>query len=65
MSTEVEQTHAALVACEMCLKEIPASEATVAEATDYVMYFCGLDCYETWKRQSDKGKAQPGAPRAA
>jgi len=35
----------------MCLKEVPVSEATVPEATDYVVYFCGLDCYERWKRQ--------------
>ncbi len=41
------------VKCEVCLKEIPASEAKVDEATDYVVYFCGLDCYAKWK---DKGE---------
>ena len=25
------------VACEVCLKEVPTSEATVPEATDYVV----------------------------
>lgn len=39
------------VACEICLREVPVSEATVPEATDYIVYFCGLDCYERWKRQ--------------
>lgn len=36
------------VQCEICLKEIPASEAHCAEAEDYVLYFCGLDCYREW-----------------
>jgi hypothetical protein len=49
------------VACEVCMKEIPRSEATVAEATDYVAYFCGLDCYDKWQA---KGKAQGHPPVA-
>jgi len=39
------------VACEICLKEVPRSEAAIAEARDYVAYFCGLECYEKWKSQ--------------
>lgn len=49
------------VACEVCLKEIPRSEAAVAEVADYVAYFCGLDCYDKWQA---KGKAQ-GRARVA
>ena len=37
------------VACEVCLNEIPASEAQHAEAGDYVMHFCGLGCYQVWR----------------
>ena len=37
------------VACEVCLKEVPRSEAKVPEAADYVMYFCGLECYAKWR----------------
>lgn len=37
-----------LVECEVCLKEIPKSEAQSAEVRDYVVYFCGLKCYEEW-----------------
>jgi Domain of unknown function (DUF3330) len=40
------------VPCEVCLKEIPRSEAVNAEATDYVVHFCGLDCYRTWAASS-------------
>jgi hypothetical protein len=32
--------------------EIPVSEAKSEEATEYVVYFCGLDCYEKWKNQA-------------
>jgi hypothetical protein len=41
-----------LLSCELCLKEIPVSEATSEEATDYVVYFCGLDCYQQWLAQT-------------
>lgn len=47
------------VACEICLKEVPISEAAVPEATDYVAYFCGLDCYEKWKSQRGKPDREP------
>lgn len=45
------------VACDVCLKEVPKSEATVPEATDYVAYFCGLDCYDRWKALQEKQAA--------
>lgn len=41
------------VACTVCRHEVPASEAVVAEAVDYVVYFCGLDCYQRWRSQQD------------
>lgn len=40
------------VECEVCLKEVPISEAKSEEATDYVVHFCGLECYEKWKQQN-------------
>jgi hypothetical protein len=36
------------VACAVCLKSIPRSEARSAEATDYVWYFCGPGCFARW-----------------
>lgn len=38
------------VACQVCLKEIPRSAAQSAEATEYVYYFCGADCYAKWQK---------------
>ena len=45
------------IECELCLREVPLSEATSGEATDYVAYFCGLDCYEKWRSQTGSGAA--------
>jgi len=53
MSEEENKTTTETVTCEICLKELPRSEARVDEVDDYVAYFCGLDCYEKWQ-QSNK-----------
>ena len=41
------------VPCNVCQHEVPLSEAVIPEATDYLVYFCGLDCYERWRTQAD------------
>ncbi|MCX7194269.1 MAG: DUF3330 domain-containing protein [Proteobacteria bacterium] len=46
-----------LVSCDICLKEVPVSEATTPEAVDYVAHFCGLECYAKWRQGSE---SQPG-----
>ena len=43
-----------MVACNVCLKEIPLSEAKSTEASDYVVHYCSLDCFEKWKAQNSK-----------
>jgi len=49
------QWHETIVAinCAVCLQEVPVSEAVVPEATDYMIYMCGLDCYERWRESSE------------
>lgn len=49
-NTTVAPEH---VTCKMCMKEIPISEAIVPEATDYVAHFCGVECYDKWRKQPD------------
>ena len=56
MNNTSQRQEIGLVACEICIKEIPISEAKSEEATDYVMYFCGLECYAIWKAQQHKEK---------
>lgn len=44
-----------LLACRVCLSEIPASVADTAEGREYVHYFCGADCYLIWMQADAKG----------
>lgn len=45
------------VPCHICQKEIPLSEAKSAEAVDYIVHFCGLECYTKWKQMSESEQA--------
>jgi hypothetical protein len=49
MSAVITPVDTENVACEICRREIPQSEAGIVEANDDVMYFCGLDCYRQWR----------------
>lgn len=44
-------TFTQILDCSVCKSEIPGSEAISAEASDYVAYFCGLECYAEWREQ--------------
>jgi hypothetical protein len=33
------------------MKEVPIDEANSFEAVDYVIHFCGLECFEKWKQK--------------
>ena len=54
MTDKKNNSNEALVSCDVCLKEIPRSEAKVEEASDYVAYFCGLECYGKWQQENNK-----------
>lgn len=43
-----------LVACQICLTEIPKSVAMSQEADEYTLHFCGIDCYNQWKSGKDQ-----------
>ncbi len=38
-----------VLACNVCLKEIPHSAAKSHEAAEYVYYFCGDACFAQWE----------------
>jgi hypothetical protein len=40
------------------MKEVPISEAIVPEATDYIAHFCGVDCYDKWRKQPGNPSTQ-------
>ena len=61
MTPSDQPVDATLVSCEVCLKEIPKSEASVPEAIDYFVYFCGADCYQKWNHDKTPSEFIAGA----
>ncbi len=57
MSEPRKPVEATIVKCEVCLKEVPKSAARSAESEEYVVHFCGLECYDKWRKQ------EPESPR--
>ena len=43
---------ASYIPCGVCQHEIPLSAAVWREGSDYVAYFCGLECYDRWRNHS-------------
>jgi hypothetical protein len=58
MTIEASMLGHERVACETCMKEVPISEAIVPEATDYVAHFCGAECYDRWRKQSNNPSSE-------
>ncbi|MFV1985185.1 MAG: DUF3330 domain-containing protein [Thiohalomonadales bacterium] len=54
MNTKIDLTDEELISCEICIKEFPACDAKISEIDDYVMHFCGLECYDKWHKQAKK-----------
>jgi hypothetical protein len=50
-NTLVKEEH---ISCDICKKEVPLNEAINPETADYIVHFCGLECYEDWKNQNVK-----------
>jgi hypothetical protein len=48
MTLETTPSDPQSVFCEVCLKQVPKSEAVMTEGRDYVAYFCGNQCYDRW-----------------
>jgi hypothetical protein len=48
MVDKLEFSGTELVSCAVCQKEVPKSVAHRVADQDYVLYFCGPDCYEEW-----------------
>ena len=53
ISTCDPDKQAEVVQCDVCLTEVPVSVAKNVEGLDYVHYFCGLDCLQTWLDQAN------------
>jgi hypothetical protein len=51
--------EASYMSCSLCGREVPLSEAVVPEASDYVAYFCGLECYARWRNDAARSLVPP------
>lgn len=40
--------------CAVCGAHIVPGQAKSAETQDYMLYFCGLDCYQKWRKEQDE-----------
>lgn len=58
MTTNDKPVEVVHVSCEICMKEVPLNEAINPETADYIVHFCGLECYEQWKSQDEKSDEQ-------
>lgn len=54
MTSHKQPVELEQVSCEICMKEVPLTEAMVPEAEGYFVHFCGLDCYQQWKSKSEE-----------
>ena len=59
MAIPIRPAEEKKVACEICLNEVPISSAKNEEVQDYVIYFCGIECFGEWK-QGEKNLEQEG-----
>jgi L-lactate utilization protein LutB len=39
-----------MIRCGECMNEVPRSEAISREGSDYTLYFCGLGCFDRWRK---------------
>ncbi len=58
MNASEKPAEVKMVGCEVCLKEIPKAEARAEEVDDYVLYFCGLECYGKWQKKEEEEKKE-------
>lgn len=43
--------------CAACGENLVPAQSQSVEVQDYVLYFCGLDCYQKWRHE--RGYAGP------
>ncbi|TAM00974.1 MAG: DUF3330 domain-containing protein [Paraburkholderia sp.] len=55
--------NASTVDCGVCCSEVPLDAAFTPEGIDYVVHFCGLDCYRRFtERATHDRTSNPGLP---
>lgn len=55
MGGDDRRPEAPMVSCEICRRQVPREQARHAEVDEYVLYFCGIECYDEWKCRAGRG----------
>ncbi len=50
--------------CCECCKEIPLDAALTPEGTEYVLHFCGLECYQRFQARASAAAETSAEPSA-
>lgn len=51
--SQMKKPEEPILSCEICLREMPHDLVHTHEGPDYVLHFCGLDCYRTWQKRQE------------
>lgn len=57
--TNTPKAEEPLLACKVCMKDIPESVGKSPEAEDYVQHFCGIECFSEWEKRNDASNDTP------
>lgn len=49
----MSMTTTSLVSCDTCCKEIPLSAVLTPEGVEYVLHFCGLECFRRFSAHAE------------
>ncbi|MEE9342930.1 MAG: DUF3330 domain-containing protein [Gammaproteobacteria bacterium] len=58
MTIEKKSSPDELIACDICLKEVPVADAKNEEVSDYIIHFCGLECYALWVEKNKNTESE-------
>ena len=51
MANDAGQPGPERVHCALCLREMARADSPVSDLSDREAYFCGMDCYEIWRKR--------------
>nr|CAB65710.1 Urf-2 protein [Xanthomonas campestris] len=62
MNATSDPTVSDCTTCCECCKEIPLDAALTAEGSEYVLHFCGLECYQRFQARAQARAVSDTAP---
>ncbi len=60
MNNNAEQAEVEAVTCHVCQQDVPHTQGLTVEAQEYLFFFCGQGCYESWQQMNGLRTADVG-----